>query len=62
VRAAKHLKTYYSPLKTQFLYDGINKLQKQEPYMNLWMDPLGNLLTTRPIQAGWECTTEPYIG
>ena len=24
------------------------------------MDPLGNLLTTHPIQMGWELTMEPY--
>jgi len=24
------------------------------------MDPLGNPLTTRPIQTGWEFTMEPY--
>jgi len=28
----------------------MNKLQKQEPNMNLWMDPL----TIRPIQTVWE--------
>jgi hypothetical protein len=28
--------------------------------MNLWMDPLGNPLRTRPIQMGWEFTMEPY--
>jgi hypothetical protein len=28
--------------------------------MNLSMDPLGNPLTTRPIQTGWEFTMEPY--
>jgi hypothetical protein len=27
--------------------------------MNLWMDPLGDLLTTCPIQTGWEFTMEP---
>jgi len=26
------------------------------------MDPLGNLLTPRPIQTGWEFTIEPYPG
>jgi hypothetical protein len=25
------------------------------------MDPLGDLLTTRPIQTGWEFTMEPYL-
>jgi len=24
------------------------------------MDPLGDLLITRPIQTGWEYTMEPY--
>jgi hypothetical protein len=28
--------------------------------MNLWMDPLGDPLTTRPILTGWELTMEPY--
>jgi len=28
--------------------------------MNVYMDLLGNLLTTRPIQSGWEFTIEPY--
>jgi hypothetical protein len=28
--------------------------------MNLLMDPLGDPLTTRPIQTGWEFTMEPY--
>jgi hypothetical protein len=28
--------------------------------MNLLMDPLGDLLTTRPIQTDWEFTMEPY--
>jgi len=28
--------------------------------MNLWMDPLCDPLTTRPIQTGWEFTMEPY--
>jgi hypothetical protein len=25
------------------------------------MDPLGDLLTTRPVQTGWEFTMEPYL-
>jgi len=25
------------------------------------MDPLGDLLTTRPIPMGWEFTMEPYL-
>jgi hypothetical protein len=25
------------------------------------MDQLGDLLTTRPIQKGWEFTIEPYL-
>jgi len=29
--------------------------------MNLYMDPLGNPLTTRPIKTGWEFTMEPYL-
>jgi len=37
----------------------MNKLQKQEPYMNLLMDQLGDPLTTRPIQTGWGITIEP---
>jgi hypothetical protein len=28
--------------------------------MNLLMDPLGDQLTTRPIQTGWEFTMELY--
>jgi hypothetical protein len=28
--------------------------------MNLWIDPLGDPLTTRPIQTGWKYTLEPY--
>jgi len=28
--------------------------------MKLQMDPLCDRLTTRPIQTGWEFTTEPY--
>jgi hypothetical protein len=28
--------------------------------MNLWMDPLSVLLTTRPIQMGWEFSMESY--
>jgi len=28
--------------------------------MNLQMDPLGNPLTTRPIQTGWEFSMELY--
>ena len=43
-----------------FQYDTIDTLQIQEPYMNLWMDPLGDPLTTRPIQTGWEFNMEPY--
>ena len=39
-------------LNQQFWYDTIIKQQKQEHYMNLQMDPLGILLTTRPIQSG----------
>jgi len=29
-------------------------MQKQKQNINLQMDPLGNLLTIRPIQTGWE--------
>jgi hypothetical protein len=25
------------------------------------MDPLGDPLTTRPIQTGWECTMQLYL-
>jgi len=28
--------------------------------MNLWMDPLGDPLTTHPIQTGWQFTIELY--
>jgi len=28
--------------------------------MNLWMDTLGDQLTTRPIRTGWEFTMELY--
>jgi hypothetical protein len=28
--------------------------------MKLKMDPLGDPLTTRPIQTGWEFTIDPY--
>jgi len=28
--------------------------------MNPYMDPLGDLQTTRPIQTDWECTVKPY--
>jgi len=28
--------------------------------MDLWMDPLGDPLTTRPIETGWEFTIELY--
>jgi hypothetical protein len=28
--------------------------------MNLWMDQLGDLLTTRTIETGWEFTIELY--
>jgi hypothetical protein len=45
----------------RFGYDTINKLQKQDPYMNRWMDTLGDLLTTRPIETGWEFTIKPYL-
>jgi hypothetical protein len=40
----------------------INKLQKQVPYMNREMDPLGDPPTIRPIQTGWEFTIELYPG
>ena len=36
------------------------QLQKQEHYINLQMDPLGDPLTTLPIQTGWEICTEQY--
>jgi len=51
---------YYLLLKTQFWYDTINKLQKQEPYMNLWMDLMEDPLTICPIQMRWEFTIKPY--
>jgi hypothetical protein len=50
LQAAKHAKTYNLLLKTWFWQDTIEKLQNQEPDMNLEMDPLGELPTTRPIQ------------
>ena len=28
--------------------------------MNLQMDPLGDSLTTRLFETGWECIIEPY--
>jgi len=37
------------------------QLQKQEHYINLQMDPLGNLLTTCPIQTGLEISIEPCL-
>jgi len=52
---------YYWLLKTSFSYDTINKLQKQKPYMNLLMDPLGDPLTTRPIEPVWEFTIKQYL-
>jgi len=36
------------------------KLQKEESYMNLWMDPLGDPLTTRLSQTIWVIPIEPY--
>jgi len=36
------------------------QLQKQEHYINLQIDPLGDPLTTCPIQTGWEICIEPY--
>jgi hypothetical protein len=29
--------------------------------MNLLMDPLGDPVTTRSIQIGWEFSMEPYL-
>jgi len=58
--SCKAFKNISQWLKTRFWYDSIQILQKQEPQMNLWMDPLGDPLTTRPIQMSWEFTIEPY--
>jgi len=60
VQAAPHAKTHYWLLKTRFWYDIINTLQKQEPYMNLYIDSLGDPLRTCPIRAGWVFTINPY--
>jgi hypothetical protein len=60
LQAEKHTKTYPWVLKMWFWYDTINKLQNQKPYMNRWMDLLGDLLTTHPIQTHWEFTIKPY--
>jgi len=35
------------------------QLQKQEHYINLQLDPLCDLLTSSPIQMGWEICIEP---
>jgi len=32
----------------------------QHPYMDVWIDPLGDPLTTRPIQTCMEFTMGPY--
>jgi hypothetical protein len=36
------------------------KLQKQKLDMNFYMEPLGDLLTTRPIQNSWVITFTLY--
>ena len=36
------------------------QLQKQQHWMNLQIDPLGDPLTTRPMQPGWDICIELY--
>jgi len=48
-------------LNTRFWYDTIIKLLKQEHYMNLWMEPLGDPLTICPIKTGRGISIEPYL-
>jgi len=40
--------------------DTLVKQQKQEHYMNLQIDLLDYMLTTSPIQMGWETSLAPY--
>jgi len=44
----------------QFWSNTIIKQQEQEHYMNLQTDPVDNLLTTHPIETGWEVSNQLY--
>jgi hypothetical protein len=52
---------YYWLLKMWFQSDTINKLQKDDIQMNVWMDPLGDPLANRPIHMSWELSMELYL-
>lgn len=56
-----HVTMHYGVLKMWSWHDTLNKLQTNEPNKNLWMYPLGNMLTIHPIHTGWECTCDQYL-
>lgn len=60
LQTAKHANTNYWLLNIWFWSDTIIKLQQQDHYMDLWMDPLSDQLRTHPIQMGWVISIKPY--